>query len=275
MLTPAEVVLNPRLSVAIAVSVCAPAATLARVTPKGAAVAVPTSVAPSKKSTLTTLPSVSAAVAVTEMLAGAAKTALLAGAVMLTAGSRSTRMLTAAEVVLNPRLSVARTVSVCAPAATLARVTVKGAAGAAVAVPTSVAPSKKSTLATVPSASLAVAFTVMLAGAVKTALLAGPVIVTVGGTSTIILTAAEVVLAPRLSVARATSVCVPAATLTRVTPKGAAVAVPTSVAPSKKSTFATVPSLSVAFAVTETLAGVAMTALFAGEVMPTVGSAST
>src|SRR5712692_725419 len=224
------------------------------VTPKGAAVAVPTSVPPSKKSTFATVPSLSVAFAVRETLAGVVKLALLAGPVIVTVGGVSTIILTAAEVVLAPRLSVAIAVSVCAPAARLARATPKGAA---VAVPTSVAPSKKSTLATLPSASPAVAVTVMLAGAMKTALLAGPVIVTVGGVSTImiILTAAEVVLNPTLSVAIAVSVCVPVARLVRATLYGATVAVPTSVPPSKKSTFATEPSLSVALAVMETLAG--------------------
>src|SRR5713226_2556362 len=177
-------------------------------------------------------------------------------------------MLTAAEVVLNPRLSVARVVSVCTPAATLARVMPKGAA---VAVPTSVAPSKKSTLAMVPSASLAVAVTVIVAGAAKTTLFAGPVIVTVGGVSTIILTAVEVVLAPWVSVALAVNVCVPVARLTRATLYGKTVTVPTSVAPSKKSTFATASSTSTALAVTETLAGGVKLALLAGEVMLTMG----
>src|SRR5882672_5622763 len=207
MLTAAEVTLNPRLSVARAVSVCAPGETLARVMLNGAAVAVPTSVVPSKKSTLATLPSASPAVAFTVMLAGAVKTVLLAGLVIVTVGGVSTLILTAAEVALTPWLSVALAVNVCVPAARLARATPYGAA---VAVPTSVPPSKKSTFATLPSASLAVAFTVMLAGAVKTALLAGLVIATVGGVSTLILTAAETVLAPPLSVALAVNVCVPA-----------------------------------------------------------------
>ena len=47
--------------------------------------------------------------------------------------------------------------------------------------PTSVAPSKKSTLATLPSESLAVAVTVKLAGALKTELFAGAVMVTQRG----------------------------------------------------------------------------------------------
>jgi len=87
------------------------------------------------------------------------------------------------------------------------------------------------------------------------------------------LTAAEVVLAPWLSVAFAVSVCVPAARLTRATLYGATVAVPASVPPSKKSTLATQPLLSEALAVTETLAGAVKLALLAGEVMLTAGGA--
>src|SRR6266571_4153594 len=139
----------------------------------------------------------------TVMFAGAPSTALLGGAVMLTPGGASTRMLTAAEVVLKPRLSVARAVSACVPAARLERVTLKGAA---IAVPTSAAPSKKSTFATVPSVSDALALTVTLAGAMKSALLAGAVMLTVGGVSTVIVTGAEVVAIAFLSVAFAVSV---------------------------------------------------------------------
>src|SRR6266568_3850349 len=84
--------------------------------------------------------------------------------------------------------------------ATLASVTLKGAA---VTVPTSVVPSKNSTFATVPSASVALALTVTFAGGRKMALLAGAVMLTVGGESTVITTGAEVVTAPLLSVARA------------------------------------------------------------------------
>src|SRR6266704_414004 len=102
--------------------------------------------------------------------------------------------------------------------------------GATFAVPMSVAPWKNSTLAMLPSESAAAAVSVILddgrkyaflAGAVKltvapsgkTALLAGAVMLTVGAALTITLTAAEVVTTPLLSVARAVSVCVPAAAL--------------------------------------------------------------
>jgi hypothetical protein len=88
--------------------------------------------------------------------------------------------------------------------------------GAVVAVPRNVAPWKKSTFVTVPSRSLAVAVMVMLAGADTTALFAGAVMLTVGGTSTKMLTAAEVVAVPRLSVAFAMRECVPPVALTIV-----------------------------------------------------------
>ena len=52
--------------------------------------------------------------------------------------------------------------------------------GAVVSVPTSVAPAKKSTLATVPSLSLGVAVSVIVAGAVKLPPPAGLVSATVG-----------------------------------------------------------------------------------------------
>ncbi len=94
---------------------------------------------------------------------------------------------------------MARAVSVCVPAARFESVVVKGPG--ATTLPTSVAPSRKSTLATVPSASAALAVTVTFVAGRKTALLAGAVMLTVGGVSTVILTAAEVVTAALLSVA--------------------------------------------------------------------------
>ena len=67
------------------------------------------------------------------------------------------------------------------------------------------APSKNSTFAIVPSVSLALAVIGILAGATKVLLLAGLVILTVGGRFGLTVTpiALEVVLAPRLSVATA------------------------------------------------------------------------
>jgi hypothetical protein len=72
-------------------------------------------------------------------------------------------------------------------------------------VPISVAPSKNSTFATEPPGSAAVALTVTLAGATKTALLAGALRLTVGGASTVMLTTVEVVTPLLLSVALAVS----------------------------------------------------------------------
>src|SRR6266571_4929970 len=113
-----------------------------------------------------------------------------------------------------PWLSVALAVSWYCPAATLLQMTLFGAP---FAVPMSVAPWKNSTLAMLPSESAAAAVSVMVAPSVNTALLAGAVMLTVGAALTITLTAAEVVTTPLLSVARAVSVCVPAAALASVT----------------------------------------------------------
>ena len=71
---------------------------------------------------------------------------------------------------MNPRLSVARAVSVYVPAATLLQAKLYGAV---VSSPSFVAPSKNSTLVTVPSASEAVAARFTVAGSVKVAPLLG------------------------------------------------------------------------------------------------------
>ncbi|KFB77423.1 MAG: hypothetical protein AW06_001461 [Candidatus Accumulibacter cognatus] len=76
----------------------------------GAAVAVPISVVPWKNSTLLIVPSVSAAVAVRGIAAGATKLAPAAGAVRLTVGAwlpACTVTVRAALVVTPPALSVA------------------------------------------------------------------------------------------------------------------------------------------------------------------------
>src|SRR5437773_2310052 len=106
-----------------------------------------------------------------------------------------------------PWLSVAVAVSWYCPAGTLLQMTLYGAP---FAVPMSVAPRRKSTLAMLPSESAAAAVSVILDPGVKYALLAGAVKLTVGTTLRITFTAA-LVTAPLLSVARAVSVCVPAA----------------------------------------------------------------
>ena len=81
------------------------------------------------------------------------------------------------EVVTAPPLSVALAVNVYPPAPILFHGIEYGLVAA---VPKSVDPAKKSTLATVPSLSLAVAFTMIFAGTVNVAPLAGLVILTVG-----------------------------------------------------------------------------------------------
>ncbi len=75
--------------------------------------------------------------------------------------------------------------------------------GAAVSVLSRVVPWKNSTLLTEPSASLAVALMVKLAGAFETVLLAGLVMLTVGAALEMTVTAVDVVTALLLSVALA------------------------------------------------------------------------
>jgi len=96
---------------------------------------------------------------------------------------------TSLELAATPWLSVARTVSIWFPAATPFNVTLYvELPGAPEAVPTNVVPSKKSTFVTIPSLSLAMALTVIVAGAVKAAPVTGLVIATVGAASTVIVT---------------------------------------------------------------------------------------
>src|SRR2546426_1019390 len=112
---------------------------------------------------------------------------------------------TAADVAGAPRLSVATAVREYVPAGALLH---EKPSGAVVASPSLVPPWKNSTLATLPSTSVAVAEIGMFAGAVNVAPLAGLVMLTAGGLFdrpglTVMLTAADVVVAPRLSVALA------------------------------------------------------------------------
>ena len=81
--------------------------------------------------------------------------------------------------------------------------------GLAESVPIGVAPAKNCTWLTVPSESLAFADTVIAAPAANDAPLAGAVRLTVGAVLTVIVTGAEVVVPPRLSVATAVSVWLP------------------------------------------------------------------
>ena len=98
-----------------------------------------------------------------------------------------------------------------------------------------------------------------VAGAVNVALFAGEVSDTVGAGllagSTVIDTGEDVVDAPWLSVARAVSAYVPAATFVHEMLNGAEVSVPMDVPLAKNWTWATVPSTSLADALTAIVAG--------------------
>ena len=105
-----------------------------------------------------------------------------------------------------PALSVAFTVSWWSPEGAFFQ---RYEYGAVVSSPSFVAPRKNSTLWTVPSVSVAVASMVMVGCQANVASLAGEVMLAVGGLfaeMTVIVLAALVVVAPRLSVARAVSV---------------------------------------------------------------------
>src|SRR6266571_4143677 len=107
----------------------------------------------------------------------------------------------------------------------------------------------------------------MLDPARKDAPCKGEVSVAVGGLLTVIDTGADVVCAPWLSVARAVIVCAPSATFDQVKLNGAEFEAPSSAPSPKSSTSVTVPSESVAFTLTGTLAGALNTAPDAGDVM--------
>jgi hypothetical protein len=171
----------------------------------GALVAVPTSKPFAKNSTLVTVPSASLAVAAIGIVAGEKRDCPELGDVRVTVGAEFG--VTAMEMpfdVATPRaLSVARAVNEYVPAATLRQV---AANGAVVAVPTRVPLARNSTFEIVPSLSLAVARSVMSAGAANDAFPAGAVNETVGGAfgSTVTRTDAEVDEPLRSSVATAT-----------------------------------------------------------------------
>lgn len=275
----AETVVAPPLSVALAVRVYAVAlaGTFGSVKVYGAVVSVPTTTPLRKNSTIVTVPgAVSLAFAVIRMLAGAVKVVLFAGAVMLTVGGAllPTVTLTAADVVTADWLSVALAVKLWVPAVALASVAVYG--DVVSAAPIGVVPSKNCTFATEPgAASLAVAVIAMFAPTAKVAPFAGVVMLTVGGAlfATVTVTAAEVVVAPWLSVALAVKLWLPAAALASVAAYGAAVSGdPIAVMPSKNCTLATVPgATSLAVAVISMLLPVVKVAPLAGVVMLTVG----
>src|SRR5687767_9891527 len=80
-------------------------------------------------------------------------------------------------------------------------------------------------------------------------------VVSVGGLTvvTVIVAVAEVVLAPRLSIATALKAWLPAVALLHVTAYGEVASTPSEAVPRKNSTLAMLPSLSLALAVTAML----------------------
>src|SRR3954451_14320702 len=105
---------------------------------------------------------------------------------------------------------------------------------------------------------------------------AGEVMVALGrrlDVVTVMVLAALVVVAPRLSVARAVSVYEPGATPVQSYVYGAVVSSPSLADPLKNSTLLTVPSESVALAASETVAGAVNAAPFAGCVSAAPGAA--
>jgi hypothetical protein len=128
MLIALEVPVSPRLSVAFAVRLYDPAATLLHVKEYGVVVSSPSFVVPWKNSTFATDP-LSEALAVIVMLAGAANDALFAGAVMLAVGgvlAAVTVMLTALDAPVPPALSVATALRLYVPAFTLLQLKLYG-----------------------------------------------------------------------------------------------------------------------------------------------------
>jgi hypothetical protein len=182
MLTAADVVTAPALSVAFAVSEYVPAATPLQEYEYGLTKSSPSFVDPLKNSTLLTDPSESLAEALIVTEAGAVKLAPFEGEVMLTVGALLllfTVTVTVDDVVLALLLSVACAVMLYVPAATPFQMNEYGLVRSS---PSFVDPLKNSTLLTVPSESDAVALIVMFASAVNEALLAGDVTLTVGAT---------------------------------------------------------------------------------------------
>jgi hypothetical protein len=204
MFTPEDVPVRPRLSVARAVKLYEPAATFVQENEYGDDVSSPSFVVPWKNSTFATDP-LSEAVALIVIFAGAVNEALLAGDVMLAVGGvlpALTVMFTPEDVPVRPKLSVARAVKLYEPVATFVQ---ENEYGDDVSSPSFVVPWKNSTFATDPL-SEAVALIVIFAGAVNEALLAGDVMLAVGGgfpVLTVIFTTEDVPVRPKLSVARA------------------------------------------------------------------------
>ena len=149
------------------------------------------------------VPPLSVALALMVTVDPVAKLALLVGLDILTTGATLgllTVMAIAADVVTALRLSVAFAVKEYVPAGTLAQAKVKGPARSS---PNLVVPWKNSTLAIVPSLSVAFAVIVTVDPVAKLALLTGVVRLMAGAMLallTVMAIAAEVVTALRLSV---------------------------------------------------------------------------
>src|SRR5205823_4466933 len=126
------------------------------------------------------LPSLSDALAASEIVAGAKKLLPDAGLVRLTVGTlfgAPTLIATGADVVTADRLSVARAVSVYEPAATLFHDMLYGGA---LVTPMTIPFCRNSTIVIQPSESLAAALNAMFAGAVKLAPFVGVLSAAVG-----------------------------------------------------------------------------------------------
>src|SRR5579862_7109859 len=115
------------------------------------------------------------------------------------------------------------------------------------------------------------AVTVIAGGELSAAPLAGPVMLTVGGVVTAIVTGADDVVPPWLSVATATSVAVPEEDGVQLKLYGLVESVATVVPLTCSATDTTEPSLSLAVAETGTTMPVTAVAPLAGAVIPTLG----
>src|ERR1051325_8205035 len=114
MLTNADVLVAPRLSVAIAFNTCVPLGAFVQVRVNGLFVFSPSFTPSTNNSRCTIVPSVSVAVVVIEMFVGAKKPDPFVGVVIATVGKRFvfTVTLTAALTFVAPSLSIAEAVNV-------------------------------------------------------------------------------------------------------------------------------------------------------------------
>src|SRR5438270_623090 len=154
--TGTDTLIPPRLSVALALIRCIPAVAPLHDPVNGVVVAVAITLASDKNSTLPMLPSLSVAVAVKVIAWPTVNAWPALGEVTLTAGKVLAAMVMVDEgdVVLVPRLSVARAATVCEPTAIAFQRPLNGGTSA---VATMAPSTRNSTLLIVPSASAAVA----------------------------------------------------------------------------------------------------------------------